>query len=88
MDRYQFLSAYSEYAMGLCTKAYFGFKTAFETSKNQAVQEGSLYYIIRILVELRNQPEASRVLGMLKQRFPQSGYVELAGRVLAQSVRP
>jgi len=83
VDRYEFLSAYSEYAMGLVTKAYFGFKKAFETSSNQAVQEGALYYIIRILTELGNKPEADRVYAMLRQQFPKSSYLNLAGRILA-----
>ncbi len=83
VDRYEFLSAYSEYAMGLVTKAYFGFKKAFETSSNQAVQEGALYYIIRILAELGNRPEADRVYAMLRQQFPKSSYLNLAGRILA-----
>jgi len=83
VDRYEFLSAYSEYAMGLVTKAYFGFKKAFETSSNQAVQEGALYYIIRILTELGNRPEADRVYAMLRQQFPKSSYLNLAGRILA-----
>lgn len=83
LDRYEFLSAYSEYAMGLVTNAYFGFKKAFETSNNQAVQEGALYYIIRILIELGNRPEADRVLAMMRQQFPKSGYLTLATRVLA-----
>ncbi|MEW6708905.1 MAG: hypothetical protein AB1403_03710 [Candidatus Riflebacteria bacterium] len=82
VDRYEFLSAYSEYAMGLCTKAYFGFKKAFETSKNKAVQEGSLYYIIRILTELGNKQEASRVLGILRTSFPTSPYADFALKVL------
>ncbi len=82
VDRYEFLSAYSEYAMGLCTKAYFGFKKAFETSKNQAVQEGSLYYIIRILTELGNKQEAARVLGILRTSFPTSPYADFALKVL------
>lgn len=81
LDRYEFLSAYSEYAMGLCTRSYFGFKKAFETSKNQAVQEGSLYYIIRILVELGNRQEAQRILALLKTRYPKSSYIVLASRV-------
>lgn len=82
VDRYEFLSAYSEYAMGLVTNAYFGFKKAFETSSNKAVQEGSLYYIIRILTELGNRPEADRVLGMMRQQFPNSSYLTLASRVI------
>ncbi|MDD3145951.1 MAG: hypothetical protein PHD82_01505 [Candidatus Riflebacteria bacterium] len=82
VDRYEFLSAYSEYAMGLVTKAYFGFKKAFETSSNQAVQEGALYYIIRILIELDNRPEADRVLAMMRLQFPKSGYLDLAGRIM------
>lgn len=83
LDRYEFLSAYSEYAMGLCTKAYFGFKKAFETSKNHAVQEGSLYYIVRILNELGNRQEAARVLGILRTSFPASPYAEFAHKVLS-----
>jgi tetratricopeptide (TPR) repeat protein len=82
IDRYEFLSAYSEYAMGLCTKAYFGFKKAFETSKNKAVQEGSLYYIIRILNELGNHQEAARVLGILRSTFPSSPYASFAMKVI------
>ncbi len=82
VDRYEFLSAYSEYAMGLVTKAYFGFKKAFETSSNQAVQEGALYYIIRILIELGNRSEADRVLAMMRQQFPKSSYLDLAGRIM------
>ncbi|EKD82878.1 MAG: hypothetical protein ACD_39C01031G0002 [uncultured bacterium] len=83
VDRYEFLSAYSEYAMGLVTNAYFGFKKAFETSTNKAVQEGALYYIIRILIELGNRSEADRVMGLLRQQFPESNYLVLAGRVLS-----
>ena len=58
VDRYEFLSAYSQYATGLITSAYFGFKKTYETTNNQAVKEGSLYYLIRILAELGNRPEA------------------------------
>ncbi len=83
VDRYEFLSAYSEYAMGLVTNAYFGFKKAFETSDNQAVREGALYYIIRILIELNNRAEADRVMSMLRQQFPESSYLILASRVLS-----
>lgn len=82
VDRYEFLSAYSEYAMGLVTKAYFGFKKAFETSQNKAVQEGSLYYIIRILNELGNRQEAARVLGILRTSFPASPYADFAHKIL------
>ncbi len=82
VDRYEFLSAYSEYAMGLCTKAYYGFKKAFETSRNRAVQEGSLYYIVRILNELGNRQEASRVLGILRTNYPKSPYADFALKVL------
>ena len=82
IDRYEFLSAYSEYAMGLCTKAYFGFKKAFETSTNTAVKEGSLYYIIRILNEVGNRQEAARVLGILRTSFPASPYAQFAHKVL------
>jgi tetratricopeptide (TPR) repeat protein len=85
VDRYEFLSAYSEYAMGLVTNAYFGFKKAFETSQNKAVQEGSLYYIVRILLELGNRPEADRVMLMMRQQFPDSNYLLLANRVMAGS---
>ncbi len=83
VDRYEFLSAYSEYAMGLVTKAYFGFKKAFETSNNQAVQEGALYYIIRILMELGNRSEADRVMTMMRQQFPKSSYLGLASRIVS-----
>jgi hypothetical protein len=83
VDRYEFLSAYSEYAMGLCTKAYFGFKKAFETSSNNAVKEGSLYYIIRILSELGNKQEAKRVLGILQTSFPASPYSDFAHRIIS-----
>lgn len=83
VDRYEFLSAYSEYAMGLVTNAYFGFKKAFETSNNKAVREGALYYIIRILIELNNRAEADRVMAMLRQQFPESSYLVLANRVLS-----
>lgn len=82
VDRYEFLSAYSEYAMGLITNAYFGFKKAFETSQNPAVQEGSLYYIIRILSELGNRPEADRAIGMMRQQFPDSSYLRLVSRTV------
>ena len=85
VDRYQFLSAYSEYAMGLCTKAYFGFKKAFETSKSRTVQEGSLYYIIRILIELGNHTEAQKVLTMMKRKYPRSHYIALTERVIKTS---
>lgn len=83
LDRYEFLSAYSEYAMGLVSNAYLGFKKAFETSTNSAVKEGSLYYIIRILIELGNRNEAYRVLAMMQQQFPRSSYLVLANRVIA-----
>lgn len=84
LDRYEFLSAYSKYAMGLITNAYFGFKTAFETSKNQSVQESSLYYIIRILVELNNYPEAIKILDFMGENYPQSAYFTLARQVLGR----
>ena len=83
VDRYEYLSAYSEYAMGLLTKSYFGFKKAFETSGNQAVKEGSLYYAVRILSELGNRHEAIRTLSMMQQLFPNSSYLPLVRRVIA-----
>ena len=82
LDRYQFLSAYSEYATGLCTKAYFGFKKAFENSNNKAVKEGSLYYIIRILNEMGNREEAQRVLKILQTTFPASPYANFALKII------
>lgn len=83
VDRYEFLAAYSQYAMGLLTKAYFGFKKAFETSGNQAVREGSLYYAVRILSELGNRQEALRTTALMKQLFPNSGYLPLVKRVIS-----
>ena len=56
----------------------------FETTNNQAVKEGSLYYIIRILTELGNRPEAERVAQMLQQQFPKSSYIKLVNIMLAQ----
>ncbi len=82
VDRYEFLSAYTQYAMGLLTKAYLGFKKSFESSANQAVREGSLYYAIRILLELGNHEEASRTHAMMQQLFPHSGYLPLVRQVL------
>jgi Tfp pilus assembly protein PilF len=84
VDRYEFLSAYTQYAMGLLTKAYFGFKKSFETSANQSVREGSLYYAIRILLELGNHEEASRTMVMMHRLFPQSGYLPLVRQVMGQ----
>lgn len=81
-DRYEFLSAYSKYAMGLISNAYFRFKQAFNTSTNQAVREGSLYYIIRILIELNNHSEALNVLNLMQQEFPDGDYFKLAKRVM------
>ena len=83
VDRYEYLSAYTEYAMGLLTKSYFGFKKAFETSGNQAVKEGSLYYAVRILSELGNKQEAIRTLAMMQHLFPNSSYLPLVRRVIA-----
>ncbi len=83
VDRYQFLNAYAQYAMGLCSQAYFGFKQAFEQSTNPAVREGALYYIVRILVDLENLPEAERVLNFLKTSFPKSAYIPLATAVFS-----
>lgn len=82
IDRYEFLSAYSEYAMGLVTSSYLGFKKAFETSNNQTVKEGSLYYIIRILLELDNRLEATRVLHIMRTQFPRSSYLALANHIM------
>ncbi len=82
IDRYMFLNAYTRYAMGLCTDAYFLFKQAFETSSNAAVQEGALYYIVRILVELQNYEEAGKALALLRTRHPQSSYIPLASAAL------
>ena len=84
VDRYEFLRAYSQYATGLVTSSYFGFKKTFETTSNQAVKEGSLYYIIRILAELGNRAEAERVSQMLQQQFPKSSYIKLVNIMLAQ----
>ena len=83
VDRYEFLRAYSQYATGLVTSSYFGFKKTFETTNNQAVKEGSLYYIIRILAELGNRAEAERVAQMLQQQFPKSSYIKLVNIMLA-----
>ena len=82
VDRYEFLRAYSQYATGLLTSSYFGFKKTFETTTNQAVQEGSLYYIIRILVELGNYTEARNVSMMLQKQFPKSSYIKLANLII------
>lgn len=82
VDRYEFLSAYSQYAMGLLTKSYFGFKKSFETSPNQAVREGSLYYVVRILTELGNKAEAARVIALMRSLFPESGYLPLVNQVI------
>lgn len=83
VDRYTFLNAYTQYAMGLVTEAYFGFKMAFERSTSPAVQEGALYYIIRILLELENAEEAGRIMGVMRDRFPQSAYLPLATAAFA-----
>ncbi|MFZ2958835.1 MAG: tetratricopeptide repeat protein [Candidatus Ozemobacteraceae bacterium] len=88
VDRYQFLNAYTQYAMGLITEAYFGFKAAFEVSTSPAVQEGALYYIVRILLELENNDEAGRILGMLRIRYPRSSYLPLATAAFASRGRP
>lgn len=82
IDRYEFLRAYSQYATGLITSAYFGFKKTFETTNNQAVKEGSLYYIIRILVELGNYTEARNVSLMLQKQFPKSSYIKLVNLII------
>lgn len=82
LDRFQFLSAYANYAMGMATEAYLGFKRAFEMSQNPAVQEGALYYLVRILRELGNHGEAVRVLQIMQTRFPQSAYIGLATRAI------
>lgn len=82
VDRYEFLRAYSQYATGLITSAYFGFKKSFEVTNNQAVKEGSLYYIIRILVELGNYTEARNVSLMLQKQFPKSSYIKLANLII------
>lgn len=81
VDRFRFLNAYTNYAMGLLTEAYFEFKSAFEISQNQALKEGALYYIIRILAELDNTTEASRVLAMFRQNYPNSEYISLISRL-------
>jgi tetratricopeptide (TPR) repeat protein len=83
VDRFQFLTAYTHYAMGLMSEAYLGFKQAFEGSTNPAVQEGALYYLIRILLDLQNREEANRVLEFLRTNFPRSAYLTLATRVFA-----
>ncbi|NLI76377.1 MAG: hypothetical protein GX442_08045 [Candidatus Riflebacteria bacterium] len=83
IDRFKFLSAYTQYAMGLCSEAYLGFREAFAASNSLAVREGALYYIIRILVEVGNFEEASRVLTYLRTEFPRSSYIPLAARVYA-----
>ncbi len=83
VDRYEFLRAYSQYATGLVTSAYFGFKRTFETSNNQAVKEGSLYYVVRILAELGNIQEAQRVSQILQKQFPKSSYIKLVNIMLA-----
>lgn len=83
VDRYEFLRAYSQYATGLVTSAYFGFKRTFETSNNQAVKEGSLYYLVRILAELGNNQEAYRVAQILQKQYPNSSYIKLVNIMLA-----
>lgn len=83
VDRYRFLNAYTQYAMGQTTEAYFGFRSAFEGTSNVAVKEGALYYLIRILIDVGNMEEASRVLTHLRSAFPKSAYVPLADAVYA-----
>ena len=80
-DRFRFLNAYTQYAMGLISEAYLGFYGTFEISRDKAVQEGSLYYMIRILSEMGNPGEATRVLEVLKANFPESYYIPLATRI-------
>lgn len=83
VDRYQFLNAYTQYAMGQTTEAYFGFRSAFEGTTNVAVKEGALYYLVRILIEVGNLEEATRVLTHLRSAFPKSAYIPLADAVYA-----
>ncbi|OGT91347.1 MAG: hypothetical protein A2286_10075 [Gammaproteobacteria bacterium RIFOXYA12_FULL_61_12] len=83
MDRYAFLQAYTQYAMGMTTASYEGFRNALNISTTPAVKEGALYYIIRILLEIGKRPEADRVLGYFQQQFPQSGYIPLARQAFA-----
>jgi len=85
LDRYQFLNAYTQYAMGQTTEAYFGFRSAFESSRNAAVKEGALYYLVRILIEVGNLEEATRVLTHLRNNFPKSAYVPLADAMYASA---
>jgi len=87
LDRYAFLQAYTQYALGFVTEAYLGFKKAFETSNNPAVQEGALYYAFRILLELNNREEASNVLAFMRRRFPGSSYLSLASDALQRTKR-
>jgi len=87
IDRFEFLSAYTRYAMGLVSEAYLGFKKSFETSTNIAVKEAALYYIIRILLEMRNASEAGKVLVFMKAQFPKSVYIPLASAVYSSAVR-
>lgn len=87
VDRYQFLNAYTQYAMGLTTEAYFGFRTAFEKTTNAAVKEGALYYLVRILLDVGNLEEATRVLAYLRSTFPKSAYVPLADAMFASASR-
>lgn len=78
VDRYLFLQAYTQYAMGYSTEAYFKFKQAFDQSKNSAVQEGALYYILRILLEMDNRAEAGNILSFMRDKYPRSSYLPLA----------
>ncbi|MBF0547117.1 MAG: hypothetical protein HQM08_21935 [Candidatus Riflebacteria bacterium] len=86
-DRFTFLNAYTQYAMGLSTEAYLGFKSVFENSQNGAVKEGALYYIIRILADMENFSEAKRIVEMMKAQFPQSSYLPLACAALNSTKR-
>ncbi|MBF0407263.1 MAG: hypothetical protein HQM10_07910 [Candidatus Riflebacteria bacterium] len=86
-DRLNFLNAYTQYAMGLSTEAYSGFKHVFENSSNSAVRESALYYIIRILSEMDNFEEARKITDLMKSLFPKSTYLPLACATLDSSTR-
>lgn len=82
VDRLKFLHGYTQYAMGYTTDAYLAFKQAFESSTNAAVREGAVYYLIRILAEVRQHQRAQELLQYLAANHPQSPYLRLADSAL------
>ncbi len=85
IDRLRFLHGYTQYAMGFTTDAYLAFKDAFETSRSAAIREGAIYYLVRILTDLRQPGQAQELYRFMTTHYPRSPYLRLCEGIVTSA---